>query len=396
MKPWTLHGGDALEIARGFPSDTFDGMLCDPPYGWAFMGHRWDYDVPSVETFAEYLRVLKPGAYALVACGTRTQHRMAVNLEDAGFEIRDVITWLYSQGFPKSHDLGKALDRAAGAERDVVGVKSVGSGNRRGPGFRHAGAAEGVPVTAPATEDARTWDGYGTALKPAVEFYTLVRKPTGLTYAENVLAHGVGALNIAGARVPFRGAEDEREAKSKNRHTLYDEAPRVHTVFNQDHRKRTDWSPEGRFPSNLILDDGAAALLDRQSGESASRKGKPRASAQPGEGWGMTATGAEYDDFGGASRFFYCAKADRTERDAGLTAFEKRPLYWSSGSQNPGAFQSPGTERAARNDHPNVKPLDLCRYLATLLLPPRRDTPRRLVVPFAGSGSEMIGALLAG
>lgn len=169
--PYRLHLGDCLQVLKTFPDNSFDSVVTDPPYGLSFMGKRWDYDVPSVEIWAECLRVLKPGGHLLAFAGTRTQHRMAVRIEDAGFEIRDMIAWVYGSGFPKSMDVGKAIDKAAGAEREVIG-----------PPTRHGGGSNSVYAqdewtkanqasmgakTAPATEAAAQWDGWGTALKPA-------------------------------------------------------------------------------------------------------------------------------------------------------------------------------------------------------------------------------------
>ena len=188
MAELRLECGDVLECLKTYPDNHFDACLTDPPYGISFMSKRWDYDVPSVEVWAELLRVLKPGAYALIACGTRTQHRMVVNVEDAGFTVRDVITWLYGSGFPKSLDISKKLDQMANAEREVVGTKlgqpgyslTDGDGNsiyKGGFGSGGTGVAE-CTITAPTTPEAKQWSGYGTALKPSVEFFTLVQKPS--------------------------------------------------------------------------------------------------------------------------------------------------------------------------------------------------------------------------
>jgi len=210
-KPFTIHLGDCLEALRGMPDASIDSIVTDPPYGLAFMGKRWDYDVPSVDVWAECLRVLKPGGHLLAFAGTRTQHRMAVRIEDAGFEIRDMIAWVYGSGFPKSLDVSKAIDKAAGAEREVVGSKLGQPGysmkqndtdeHRRKAYGKFTGAEAECAITAPATEAARQWQGWGTALKPALEPITVARKPLAGTVAANVLAHGTGALNIDGCRV---------------------------------------------------------------------------------------------------------------------------------------------------------------------------------------------------
>jgi hypothetical protein len=193
----TLYCGDCLAVLRTLPESSVDAVVTDPPYGLSFMGKRWDYDVPSVEIWAECLRVLKPGGHLLAFAGTRTQHRMAVRIEDAGFEIRDMIAWVYGSGFPKSLDVSKAIDKAAGAEREVVGtVKKTPSASANCNEGWVRPWAEGkttMDITAPATPEAQQWQGWGTALKPALEPITVARKPLSEgTVAANVLAHGTG------------------------------------------------------------------------------------------------------------------------------------------------------------------------------------------------------------
>ncbi|MFZ9048842.1 MAG: DNA methyltransferase, partial [Poseidonia sp.] len=190
--------GDNVETLRTLPDACVDACVTDPPYGLAFMGKRWDYDVPSSEVWQEVLRVLKPGGHLLAFAGTRTQHRMAVRIEDAGFEIRDMIAWVYGSGFPKSLDVSKAIDKAAGAEREVVG-KNQNDRNSKSSivNFQNGSAT----ITAPATEAAKQWAGWGTALKPALEPITVARAPLSGTVAANVLEHGTGALNVDGCRV---------------------------------------------------------------------------------------------------------------------------------------------------------------------------------------------------
>jgi site-specific DNA-methyltransferase (adenine-specific) len=203
---YTLHNNDNLSVLRNMEANSVDAIVTDPPYGLSFMGKKWDYDVPTVELWQECLRVLKPGGHLLAFAGTRTQHRMAVRIEDAGFEIRDVVAWVYGAGFPKSHNVSKAIDREAGAEREVIapdiyeGRRKEGSGPENGD---NAYGQYGIPkgITAPATDAAKQWDGYGTALKPAFEPITLARKPFRGTVADNVLSYGTGGLNIDACRV---------------------------------------------------------------------------------------------------------------------------------------------------------------------------------------------------
>jgi DNA modification methylase len=196
--------GDCLETLKTIENNSVDSIVCDPPYGLSFMGKKWDYELPSIETWREILRVLKPGGHALIACGTRTQHRMVVNVEDAGFEIKDVICWHYGSGFPKSMDISKAIDKQAGAEREVVGL-SAHSANRKRSVVDTRGdfnSEDKRVITAPSTDEAKQWQGWGTALKPATEFFTLARKPISeSTIAKNVLKHGTGGLNIDASRI---------------------------------------------------------------------------------------------------------------------------------------------------------------------------------------------------
>ena len=252
----TLLNGDCLEQMKQLPDNSVDGIVTDPPYGISFMAKKWDYDVPSVEVWKEAMRVLKPGGHALIACGTRTQHRMVVNIEDAGFEIRDVVSWIYGSGFPKSLNISKAIDKAAGAKgHDSVGFnvagKTGGLGRIQRPELRsdHPDYVKPTGIT----EAAQQWDGWGTALKPACEFFTLARKPLlEKTVAANVLKWGTGGINIDGCRVKANGEN------------------------------------MGRFPANLIHDGSQQVLeLFPESNKDS------------------------------AARFFYCPKASKKDRKEG-------------------------------------------------------------------------------
>jgi site-specific DNA-methyltransferase (adenine-specific) len=269
---YVLEHGDCLEVLRTMGSDSVDAIVTDPPYGLAFMGKRWDYDVPSVDIWAECLRVLKPGGHLLAFAGTRTQHRMAVRIEDAGFDIRDMIAWVYGSGFPKSLDVSKAIDKAAGAEREVVGKKHV-TNAAQGKGLGHGDLIGGkvvagfIDITAPATDAARQWQGWGTALKPALEPITVARKPLVGTVAANVLEHGTGALNVDGCRVGSKGGT-KRGDGPKWSGSSFDCHSSIESIN------------AGRWPANLIHDgsEEPCTLL------------------------------------GDAARFFYCAKASKADR----------------------------------------------------------------------------------
>lgn len=360
-----IHHADVLDALRAMPDNSFHGCLTDPPYGLSFMGHQWDHGVPSAEVWREVLRVLRPGAHVLAFGGTRTSHRLTCAIEDAGFEIRDCMMWLYGSGFPKSHDVSKALDRDAAAG---------------------------------ATEAARQWAGHGTALKPAWEPIIVARKPLEGTVAQNVQRWGCGALAIDASRV---GHSEPAKTASRTA-PRYSGRTMANGVRGGEQSTIASADPLGRWPANVIFDEEAGAVLDAQSGTLQARgnktpstsKNKKALGAVYGK-YGPASSGPEYNrnDSGGASRFFYCAKASRKERDAGLEEFAEQQTQ----KLNPGGIAA-RREAAGlglgRNIHPTVKPLALTTYLARLILPPVEGS--RLLVPFCGSGSEMLGGLRAG
>jgi DNA modification methylase len=359
----TLHCGDCREVMAGMDADSVDAIVTDPPYGLAFMGKAWDHGVPGVEFWSAALRVAKPGAHLLAFGGTRTFHRLAVAIEDAGWEIRDTVMWVYGSGFPKSLDISKAIDRAAGAERAVVGRRTDRAATPkrdfRGGAF-HAAAEHSVidcsAITAPATPAARQWAGWGTALKPAWEPVIVARKPPRGTVAENVLRYGTGGLNVDGGRVGTNGEQPKGSGNPcKN-------APReaIQPVRNGGNGGN-ETSPLGRFPANLIH-DGSAEVV------------------------GL---------FSSAARFFYTAKASKADRDAGCEGLEERESKSTGWSGDSMPLRQNGTERkmpVARNHHPTVKPLSLMRYLVRLVTPP----DGLILDPFMGSGSTGKAAYLEG
>jgi site-specific DNA-methyltransferase (adenine-specific) len=367
-KSTEIHNGDCLQVLRTLSDSSVDACVTDPPYGLAFMGKKWDYDVPGVELWREVLRVLKPGGHLLSFAGTRTQHRMAVRIEDAGFEIRDMIAWVYGSGFPKSLDVSKAIDKAAGAEREVVGVDAVryarlknqiGGSVSTGEQWEHGG--RNVDITAPATEAAKQWQGWGTALKPALEPITVARKPFPGTVAENVLQHGTGALNVDGCRV---GTETWTR-KGGNQSTPYGSE----TTWNTSTTPDIDRTATGRFPANLIHDGSEEVVglfpetAPSKQSEGVSRKNgvlkHQGENARPSHNTFERTTEVEgYTDSGSAARFFYCAKADASER--------------------------------RNSKHPTIKPVALMRYLVRLVCP----AGGVVLDPFAGSGTTIEAARL--
>ena len=298
-----LLNGDCLEQMKTLPDNSVDSIVTDPPYGISFMAKKWDYDVPKVKVWKEAMRVLKPGGHALIACGTRTQHRMVVNIEDAGFEIRDVVSWIYGSGFPKSLNIHK--------------------------------------------KDERCPEGWGTALKPACEFFTLARKPLSeKTVAANVLKWGTGGINIDGCRAGSETLPKQKAGQAK-----------IGTFDRQD---MVTPERQGRFPANLIH-DGSQQVLELFP-----------------------------ESKGSAARFFYCPKASKKDRDEGLEGFEGAKVNDGRKVDADNAFQRGATIRI--NTHPTVKPTALMQYLCRLITP----TGGVVLDPYMGSGSTGKAAVQEG
>ena len=605
-----INVADVIAWSDAYDGPRFDAVFCDPPYGLGFMGKAWDKtgDEFHHRWSLAVFRILKPGAYLLAFGGTRTHHRLMCALEDAGFEIRDCMMWLYGSGFPKSLNVGKALDKKAGVGREVVGPSTTHSRGKNTAfpkrpcetTVEESGRTvqQNTPmITAPTTDAAKQWDGYGTALKPAWEIVICARKPLngsgerdkiveslfhleaqlwsllpaniatedlklsqveydaacafaqwsveqrcntrdalfgqmdmlqsvsaismclstvqswrsilaenleqtstciidekesradqtidlaiwkscisaltvntiiraelqapgsqlsalpaarflnavvrsknvtrelfalanaisneqekcqeeiglGLrpnwepiiiarkpvegTVAANALKHGTGALNIDGGRIGTEARTYKGSGAQPNKLNAHEKGD-TGIGYMDGGGRDLEFTATGRFPANVLLDEESAKLLDEQSGSLTSGRLKAGTVMPPEE---KDIFGArkpyvkdrEYGgDTGGASRFFYTAKAARSEREAGLPGIIS---CIKCGRTDTTTHPTPtGEQPCFRNDHPTLKPLDLCRYLATLILPPRGDEPRRLLIPFAGSGSEMVGAMLAG
>lgn len=403
--------GDCFEVLKTIPDGSIDLILTDPPYGLSFMGKNWDHGVPGVQFWIEALRVAKPGAHLFAFGGTRTFHRLAVAIEDAGWEIRDTIMWVYGSGFPKSHDVSKAIDKIAvvecpacngtgkntelesweewikktqdyggtrkewerlqdlsicnvcnitgkvrGANREVVATikKTPSASSNCNDGWVRPWA-EGkttMDITAPATEAAKQWQGWGTALKPAFEPIIVARKPLTGTVAENVLQWGTGAINVDGGRV---GTNDGLGRP-------YGGENKVYGSYGMERGTKTGDALTGRWPANFIHDGSKEVVgLFPETGKS-SRTYKKQVRKRSG----FKLSGSEdnvqeanapdnYGDSGSAARFFYCAKASKSERGEG-------------------------------NTHPTVKPLALMKYLITLGLPPGGT----VLDPFCGSGTTAL------
>ena len=385
--------GDCLEQMKTLADCSVDAVVTDPPYGLSFMGKRWDYDVPSVDIWREVYRVLKPGGHVLSFGGTRTYHRMVVNIEDAGFEIRDQVQWIYGSGFPKSHNVSKAFDKMAGVEREILSSVTRSKSDMRGSNnlLRTDKPDITTHTTAPATPEAKQWDGWGSALKPANEPICLARKPLekGLTLAQNVLKYGTGAINVDGCRIEPIGM-DPRVGKGIS----YGDGSGS-TKFGQIKTNMIAGNPQGRWPANLILSEDAAQMLDAQSGvldpggQSKKSRSKNSSTSQFGIGIGEFGEHKQYKDKGGASRFFYVAKASKSERNSGLEGeIKEKQGARPNRADSTGKFPDHDHRPSGGNNHPTVKPIKLMSYLCTLITPPGGV----ILDPFAGSGSTGVAA----
>ena len=435
--------GDCLDKLTELEDNSIDSIVTDPPYGLSFMGKKWDYDVPSQAIWEECMRVLKPGGYLLSFGGSRTYHRMAVRIEDAGFEIRDQIMWIYGSGFPKSHNIGKAVDKIQGNEREVVGGRKVLDMT----GGNYKNTFDKTDKEFDITKGQSPYEGWGTALKPAHEPIVMARKPFGGTVANNVLEWGTGGINIDGCRVGFKSDEDKKEATEKNQHKKFDSKMGTNEVYGDySMLEPQNYDAVGRFPANIIFEctcenpkvvadtfvknvdftndkqsnmgwgtnkaitepvettkiihtdpSCPCYILDEQSGK-LNKQAKCKTDNK--SGWQNEYVGGTdvnpverklYLDEGGASRFFYCPKANKSDRDAGLEVQAKSIKGRDEGQDKTAiAYKARPTER--QNIHPTVKPTTLMQYLIRLVTP-KGGT---VLDPFMGSGSTGKAAVLEG
>jgi site-specific DNA-methyltransferase (adenine-specific) len=365
-----LYSEDNLDVFRNMDSNSIDSCVTDPPYGLKFMNKKWDYNVPSVELWKEVLRVMKPGSHLLAFGGTRTYHRLVVNIEDAGFQIRDTICWHYGSGFPKSMNISKAIDKKFGLEREIVGFdedkfKKMANSPPCNPskGFNNNSmtAEKGCQITQPSSSEAKDWEGWGTALKPATELIVLARKPIDGTIAENILEYGVGGINIDECRVEFVENDDNRIYNNYS-HNAKAGLENGFKKNNKDGDKIELYKNLGRWPANIIHDGSEEVLKNFPNNNLGC---KPHLISQNSKynGWGSINKKNiifGYDDKNNksAARFFYCAKTSKKERGEG-------------------------------NTHPTVKPISLMKYLIKLI------TPKNKIVldPFMGSGSTGLACI---
>ena len=413
---YTLLQGDNRELIQSIPDSSIDTIITDPPYGlgkqpdaikmlqaWlteghydvkgvGFMGKSWDAFIPQPAFWKECLRVLKPGGNIAVFAGTRTLDIMGLSLRIAGFEIRDTLGYMYGSGFPKSHNISKAIDREKGLEREVVGkvkkmqmgTKNAHEGWKRPSHFDENGNVKTtMDITAPASPEAETWHGWGTALKPAYEPILWCRKPLSEnTVAQNVLRWGTGAVNIDGCRVG--GEAIKTNAKSVKESfpckTGFLGCPESYHI--------------GRFPANIIHDGSEEVLnifpnvkstpvghFTLNNDTTIDQMNSLHAKSRKGQG---------FNDDGSAARFFYCAKASKRDREEGLEEFEEKKAGCLDGSNN-GTLNN-GQPTYSKNTHPTVKPTALMQYLCRLFTPPNGT----ILDPFMGSGSTGKAAMYEG
>ena len=408
MKINNVYVGNNLDILKTFPDNSIDSVVTDPPYGlgkepnaievlqsWittgyhevkgkGFMGKEWDAFVPQPNFWKEIYRVLKPGGYVLSFAGTRTYDWMVMAVRLAGFEIRDMIAWLYGSGFPKSHDISKAIDKSLGAEREVVGkhqrpAKSIYT-------QAQVEMSKDVNITAPSTDEAKQWQGWGTALKPALEPIVMARKPLDGTIAQNVLKHGVGGINIDECRVETdETLQPSSSTKMKYGGNSFNESSTMNDpnwVQNQN----------GRFPANVIHDgsDEVVSLFPYTESGGSGKIGTYRKAESNIEFTSprfVDENNFRNGDEGSASRFFYTAKASQEERNFGLYDFEeKRHADRNKDDGVGGNNPRNRTNNSRKNFHPTVKPIDLMRYLVRLVTPENGIC----LDPYLGSGTTAI------
>lgn len=424
METIKLLKGDNRELLKTLEDNSIDSVVTDPPYGLSFMNKKWDYNVPSVELWKEVLRVLKPGGHVLSFGGTRTYHRMVVNMEDAGFEIRDSISYMYGSGFPKSHNIGKAIDKIQGNEREVVGEYETSI-----PQITPWKDVERFESKNQQTKGNSDWEGWGTSLKPSMELICLARKPLSeKSIAENVLKHGTGGINIDDCRVE----SSEKLARPINEAN--------NNVYGNYNSFGNEIEPEGRFPANTILECICDEVIPGEKGEIIEHNGSggiwnegtkepvgrtyndkgdihtnpecpcyilDKQSGNVSQGhWAKTKTtgfgefgngSSTYEGVGkkdkikgGASRYFYTAKVSKKERNMGLDETPDKILNRvNSGGLEHDKKWAP---TITKNNHPTVKPINLMTYLCRLITPPNGV----VLDMYMGSGSTGISALLEG
>ena len=385
-----IYNGDNIQVLKTLPDNSVDSVVTDPPYGLKFLKKNWDYDVPSVELWKECYRILKPGGYLLSFGSSRTYHRMAVKVEDAGFEIRDQIMWVYGSGFPKSHNVGLSVDKLLGhPDRG----HRIATASRTHPDGTFEPNGEKLLPYETKSEEAKPFEGFGTALKPAHEPIVMARKPFKGSVAKNVLKWNTGGINIDDCRVEFEETKNPATNplyRQENDYKMPKKGDQSNGVVSFTSSKNKI-SLLGRFPANIIFDEEAGMILDEQSGITSQghwSKTKTTGFGKFGNGKTIYSGIGKKDKVkGGASRFFYCAKASKKEREIGLENIEDK--FFSRVNKG-GLENDPRWEpKLRKNIHSTVKPMKLMQYLIRLVTPIGGTT----IDPFFGSGTSGKAAL---
>jgi len=417
---YELKQGDNAKTLKQYPDNYFDSIVTDPPYGIEFMAKAWDNNTGAVETWQECFRVLKPGGHILAFSASRTYHHLATNIESVGFEIRDQIMWLYGSGFPKSLNIGKAIDKKLGNKRTSLGTKIKKAGDMRSGNYDKGGDYDDIELEI--TKGDSEWEGWGTALKPAHEPVVMARKPLSeKSIVDNVLKHGTGGINIDASRIegdvkhPDSNPDFRDQGKKSKEAIGIDKlsfgqvtgAKRKKTqrkprskegVWTEDNSgmkaagsEFADADPRGRFPAN-VMHDGSDAVQEIFPNTKSGKDKNPttkNVSGFFGQDMGYYSKEANYGDEGSAARFFYCPKVSKSERNDGLDAFpEKLSGTNAKGYVGDGIHDHEPRNVMNRNTHPTVKPVELMKYLCRLVTP-KGGT---VLDPFMGSGSTGIAA----
>jgi len=415
--------GDCIEEMKKLEDNSIDAIITDPPYELGFMGKGWDGTgiAYNVDLWKEALRVLKSGGFLLSFGGTRTYHRMAVAIEDAGFEIRDTIMWLYGSGFPKSLNIGKQIDKMQGNERKVVGIDKQSSQDLRDVG-KKVKEIEGIDKLSfglienaerknlKITKGNSQWEGWGTSIKPAHEPIVVARKPLSeKNVALNVLKWGTGGINIDGCRIGYKSENDKSAVDRKNKIFQGVNNKDYNGIKFVNKERNLEMNQQGRFPANIILDEEAGKMLDEQT---EGKVGNGHWSKTKVTGFGEFGSGkSEYygvgekdNDKGGASRFFYCAKASKSERNYGCKEMEDKEnsitnqswkckicnKFQLSENQDICKCKNPEwIKPISKNNHPTVKPIKLMEYLIKLVT----KKGATVLDPFLGSGTTAIACI---
>lgn len=402
-----LYQGNNLDVLKTFEDNSIDSIVTDPPAGISFMNKGWDHDKGGRDNWIKWLsevlieakRTLKPGGHMFVWALPRTSHWTATACEDAGFEVRDIVTHVFGSGFPKSFNIGKAIDKKLGFEGKIIGKKRSGMGHE-GPFGSEPEEDKHIDIIEQESDEGKKWSGFGTGLKPASEHWILCRKPISeKTIADNVLKWGTGGLNIDKSRIEFQSEEDKIDFnysseginRQKSSNAIFDNSKIIGNYNLDDSRQ------QGRFPANLIH-DGSDEVMEEFDKAGYSKSVKRKYSSLGGRIYNTTKKdisiedGNSYEDEGSAARFFYCSKASGKEKNEGLDEFEDKIIEGRDKGQDERNVPQKRRPTPSKNNHPTIKPVKLMSYLINMITPPKGI----VLDPFMGSGSTGVAAVKEG